>query len=420
MAHMKYASGRKRSAFTLIELLVVIAIIAILAVVVVLTLNPAELLRQSRDANRVSDIATLTSALNLYVTDQTGNASFSLGNANATYPSIFDPSATSTLGTQCQGLGFPALGSGEAWQCAASSTYRNATTTGWIPVNFSAISSGNPLGSLPVDPANQTSSGLFYGYNTNGSQFAATANLESQKYKAQYGNNPQTNLFPEVISGGTPSVSALYDPAGLMGYWPLNEGSGTVAFDQSGNGNAGAWQGSIPYYTSNAKVGSWAGNFDGSTNYLNAGTAFQNLGTAGDFSGSLWINPSIIHTDHDPLGDKIYTGNFGGFRIFDNGTAFQFVPSTGLTLAFGSAPLGQWTHLAWSYAYASKILTIYKNGTAAASATSTFVSTTNPLWIGAGYTTGPSTVFGGSIDDVRIYGRAISAAEVMALYNAEK
>jgi prepilin-type N-terminal cleavage/methylation domain-containing protein len=37
--------------FTLIELLVVIAILAIIAVVVILTLNPAELLRQSRDAN---------------------------------------------------------------------------------------------------------------------------------------------------------------------------------------------------------------------------------------------------------------------------------------------------------------------------------------------------------------------------------
>jgi prepilin-type N-terminal cleavage/methylation domain-containing protein len=56
-----YVSSRK--AFTLIELLVVIAIIAILAVVVVLTLNPAEILKQSRDSNRVSDMDTLTHAL---------------------------------------------------------------------------------------------------------------------------------------------------------------------------------------------------------------------------------------------------------------------------------------------------------------------------------------------------------------------
>ena len=47
-----------KKGFTLIELLIVIAIIAILAVVVVLVLNPAELLRQSRDSQRLSDIST--------------------------------------------------------------------------------------------------------------------------------------------------------------------------------------------------------------------------------------------------------------------------------------------------------------------------------------------------------------------------
>ena len=38
----------------MIELLVVIAIIAIVSVVVLLVLNPAQLLMQSRDSNRVS------------------------------------------------------------------------------------------------------------------------------------------------------------------------------------------------------------------------------------------------------------------------------------------------------------------------------------------------------------------------------
>ena len=62
MRHNKH----KQKGFTLIELLIVIAIIAILAVVVVLTLNPAELLRQARDSNRISDFATIKSALALY------------------------------------------------------------------------------------------------------------------------------------------------------------------------------------------------------------------------------------------------------------------------------------------------------------------------------------------------------------------
>jgi prepilin-type N-terminal cleavage/methylation domain-containing protein len=52
-----------RHDFTLIELLVVIAIIAILSVIVILTLNPAQLLMQARDSNRISDMSTLNDAL---------------------------------------------------------------------------------------------------------------------------------------------------------------------------------------------------------------------------------------------------------------------------------------------------------------------------------------------------------------------
>src|ERR1700690_1366993 len=50
-------------AFTLIELLVVIAIIAILAVVVILTLNPAELLRQSTAHSKPNLTAITTTTI---------------------------------------------------------------------------------------------------------------------------------------------------------------------------------------------------------------------------------------------------------------------------------------------------------------------------------------------------------------------
>jgi type II secretory pathway pseudopilin PulG len=89
-----------RSAFTVIELLVVIAMIAILSIVVILTLNPAALLQQSRDSNRVSDMSTLNTALGVYLA-QGGS---SLGSSSVVYVSIPDPTATTTAGDQCQGL----------------------------------------------------------------------------------------------------------------------------------------------------------------------------------------------------------------------------------------------------------------------------------------------------------------------------
>ena len=138
-----YISSRR--GFTLIELLVVIAIIAVLAVVVVLVLNPAELLKQSRDANRVSDMATLTSALNLYLTDQGGRSVFSMGAVSSTGISVPDSNGSSTCGS----LGLPLLNasSGQQWYCGSSTSSRSINSQGWVPVNLSSISAGTPIGS---------------------------------------------------------------------------------------------------------------------------------------------------------------------------------------------------------------------------------------------------------------------------------
>src|ERR1019366_8933249 len=164
---------KTRAAFTLIELLVMIAIIAILSLVVILTLNPAELLRQSRDANRVFDMATMNSALGIYQTDQ-GNIG-SLGSASVVYVSLPDTSAT------CANLGLPALPMGYTYNCTPSTSTRSTNATGWIPLNFQTFSEGSPFGSLPIDPTNTPSSRLYYTYDTNNSQYEITASMESSK-----------------------------------------------------------------------------------------------------------------------------------------------------------------------------------------------------------------------------------------------
>ena len=153
------ASQTMKKGFTVIELLVVIAILAVVAVVVILVLNPAALLQGARDGNRLSDLATLDSAVGLFSAD-----GGSLGLANTLYVSIPDPSATSTAGDQCQGLGLPSLPTGWNYQCAATSSYRKTYGTGWMPLNFSTASFGTPLSILPIDPTNKTSSAFYYTY----------------------------------------------------------------------------------------------------------------------------------------------------------------------------------------------------------------------------------------------------------------
>ncbi len=56
--------------------------------------------------------------------------------------------------------------------------------------------------------------------------------------------------------------------AELVGWWKLDEGSGTTAFDSSGNGNDGTLQGA-PAWVDDGKFGK-AVKFNGSSDYLTA------------------------------------------------------------------------------------------------------------------------------------------------------
>ena len=62
----------KNKGFTLIELLIVIAIIATLAVVVFVALNPAQRLKDSKDARRTSDVDTVLTAIHASIVDNKG------------------------------------------------------------------------------------------------------------------------------------------------------------------------------------------------------------------------------------------------------------------------------------------------------------------------------------------------------------
>ena len=426
-----------KNAFTLIELLVVIAIIAILAVVVVVTLNPAELLRQARDANRLSDLATLNSALSLYATDQSGSQTFSLGNASSVYLSLPDASST------CTNLGLPTSSGSFTYACS-SSTSSKSITNGWIPVNLSLISSGSPLGALPIDPTNQSSSGLYYTYYTNGTQFEVTALFESQKNKTQYGQKPIVPGIPELnAQGSSLSINPLYNPQGLVGYWPMDEGSGSSTIDASGNGNVGTWVGTASgtnstYYTQ-GKVGAGAGVFDGSSNDDHISLPSASLSPTSAWTISAWVQPTGSAASSGVIFSKWESSNgiyvnyqfdigLGGGHDLRLHVGASPSGSGGVTYITGNTTmtLGQWYHVVGVFDGATQKLSVYVNGLSDATPVSTTFSqcatnTANP-YIGAfnfpwsNY----QNAFTGSIDDLRIYNRALSAAEIQALYNAEK
>ncbi|MCL5012269.1 MAG: type II secretion system GspH family protein [Patescibacteria group bacterium] len=158
-----------KKGFTLIELLIVIGILAILTAAVVVILNPAELLKQARDSQRLSDLDALKNAIALYLAD---SKTFSgLGNTTCY--------ASATGATDCATRTTSATRT-----TIASSTARGVDGTGWIPLALSTITSGSPLQNLPIDPTNTSAGSLYYSalFDTSALTFELDATLESAKY----------------------------------------------------------------------------------------------------------------------------------------------------------------------------------------------------------------------------------------------
>ncbi len=182
----------------MLELLIVIAIISVLSVILILVLNPAEILKKSRDTQRLSDLNTLKTALGIYLTATTtpylagaaSNAACKTGSGGGTYASgdkiYYSVSNDSTITdtTLDNGTTYPTAGQ------VSSSTFPLTDGTGWLPVNLDSLSGGSPISNLPIDPvntvtvANVTSADLVYRYacNETSKSFEIDAQLESDAF----------------------------------------------------------------------------------------------------------------------------------------------------------------------------------------------------------------------------------------------
>ena len=197
--------------FTLLELLIVIGIMVILGTVLVLVLNPAETLKKSRDNQRISDLATMKTAIGLYTTTITtptlgtsADGTTTLNNASCQAGASW----ASELGTGK--IYYSYVGSADAITDAtldgvtfttntnkpANSRTTNAIAsatdgTGWLPVKFSDMTGGSPISAEPLDPTNTigtlsavASTDLTYRYacNADNLTFEIDAQLESTAY----------------------------------------------------------------------------------------------------------------------------------------------------------------------------------------------------------------------------------------------
>jgi len=203
--------------------------------------------------------------------------------------------------------------------------------------------------------------------------------------------------------GGTGCPPA---PAGIISWWH-GEGDYTDAVGT----NPGINLGGVTFAT--GAVGSGF-LFNGMTSsYIEVADA-ASLRVAGPMTIDAWISPSVANST-GRIVDKITAGGANGY-LFDviTGQLRVFVGTDGVMSGI-TVPLNTFTHVAG--VYSGTTFSLYFNGVLIASKTTTVAAVPTamlPLRIGADST--GANRFSGVIDEPRIFGRALSAAEIQDIY----
>jgi len=160
--------------------LIVITILAALAAAVVVVLNPAELLAQARDAQRLSDMTTMRDAVNLFITQVI---------IRPTTPLLCSPAGTH-IETGCTAghCTFAHAAGGSPFfpaTCTVPGTaaVRLINGTGWVTANLTNMHGGSPVAALPIDPVNNAT--FFYAFRADGvnNTFRLATRLESVRHR---------------------------------------------------------------------------------------------------------------------------------------------------------------------------------------------------------------------------------------------
>jgi hypothetical protein len=242
--------------------------------------------------------------------------------------------------------------------------------------------------------------------------------------------NKSIYLVPLILALGLAAGPANADiNSGLVGYYPLDEGAGDTAYDKSGNGHDGTLNNNVTWISPGYK-GSGI-NVDGSANSrIELGTWNPAEGT-GELSLAMWIRWAG--------GGGTYQGLIGKRDTWPDTTMFQFQvrPENGGTFRLETGtyaivspdntldPLAQtWAHVAATFDGTTARL--YLNGQEIMSGGFDFNTAGETSDMGIGCVTGGGTgysgngeVFSGDIDEVRIYNRALSEADILGTMEGE-
>lgn len=216
--------------------------------------------------------------------------------------------------------------------------------------------------------------------------------------------------------------------ADLVGHWKFDEGSGTTFADSSDNGNDAYPPGSRVWSTDVPPTGidnTSSLEFDGVGIYVD--TPFEGIGGDAARTVAFWVKSTAANT-HGIVAWGLSSANGQKWHVrinnnAGNGPAGAIRTESQGDFTIGSTPIddGTWHHVASVYPGGGELGTVlhYIDGvleTAGGNNASTqpvnTSTTADPVTIGRRTQGAAQNYFPGSVDDVRIYDRALSEQEV--------
>ena len=230
-----------------------------------------------------------------------------------------------------------------------------------------------------------------------------------------------------IVASGIYSALLAASP-GLIGHWPLNEGSGTSTLDASGNGNLAQINGAT---WTTGRLGN-ALRFD-SSKHDTVDINRSVVDTSASFTVAAWVQLADMTYWRTAVSQD--SDNVSGFYLQFIPKKAKFVPSEQFAFSLVNSDLtsgatiralsnfnpvvNTWYHLVGIYDAGATRSSLYVNGILQST------QKVSAAWNADGETVigrakwGKATDFwSGKIDDVRLYNRALSATDVTNLYGS--
>lgn len=232
----------------------------------------------------------------------------------------------------------------------------------------------------------------------------------------------------EIYQQGTfgRDLRPLTTQGGLVGYWSLDEDSGQFVYDLSGQGNNattrnfdGDEQGAQGILSTSSY------RLDGSNDYLRLDDD-PSLDINGEITVSAWAKFSDVSTTQSIIskGQNVDSGNIN-YRLGIGHEAtstldFGYYDGGWARAGSGGSALqnGKWYHLVGVYDGNSYIT--YVNGKQDDSLQSSSAPVEDNNWLAIGQSSEASQYVDGKIDEVRIYNRSLTPAEIQSLYSTSQ